>query len=66
MRARYLINGLFALLVLLSLFLDLFPLLNLINQLEKVAEVEDHWFSLGMQTERKTEIITERLRGREM
>lgn len=51
----YLINSLFALLVLLSFLLDFLPLFNLINQLEKVTEVKDHRLSLGIHAERQPE-----------
>lgn len=54
-QVRYLINSLFALLVLLSFLLDFLPLFNLINQLEKVTEVKDHRLSLGIHAERQPE-----------
>lgn len=45
----HLVNCLFTLLVFLSLFLNLFSLLDLIDQLEKVTKVEDHWLSLRIE-----------------
>lgn len=45
----YLVDRLLTLLVFLGLFLHLFSLLYLINELEQVPQVHDHGLSLGRQ-----------------
>lgn len=52
----YLVDCLLTLLVLLSLFLHLFSLFYLINELEQVPQVQNHRLSLGWQ-EHITHII---------